>query len=171
LLGETLTPLQRHLLADVEDLVAAELSMQFTVDDPQTRVYLREAGRNIVAITETTREAVRAELIAGQQAGEGIEQLARRLRALPAFNAARGRVVARTELGHAQIEAAYTSYKASGVVQGVRILDGDYDAACATRNGTVLTMEQAASAPRLLHPNCTAAWAPLTDGAELTASA
>ena len=162
LLAEHLEPFQRAMLRAVSDMVAGELGVGFVVDDPLTRQFLADAGAHVVGITETTRAAVQAALIEGQAAGEGIEQLARRLRGLPAFGSARARVVARTELGHSQIEASYASYRASGVVSAVRILDGDYDAACAARDGTVLTLDQAASAPRLLHPNCTAAWAPIT---------
>jgi len=112
---------------------------------------------------------VQAALIEGQMAGEGIEQLARRLRDLPAFNQARGRVVARTELALSSNQAALSSYRASGVVVGVRVLDGDYDSACAAMNGRVFTLGQAPAA--LQHPNCVRAFAPLLDAAELTRSA
>lgn len=171
LLGETLTPLQTTALADVHRLVVAELGIAFDLDDAATRSFLESAGQNIVGITDHTRDAVRAALLEGQAAGEGIPQLAARLRSLPAFNRARAITVSRTELGLSQIEAAFASYKASGVCVGVRIHDGDYDSACASRNGTVLSMDAAAGAPRLLHPRCTAVWAPIVDASELTRSA
>ena len=68
-----------------------------------------EAGGNISGITETTRRAVADALVEGQQAGEGIPELARRLRALPAFGDARARLVARTELGLASNVSAQSS--------------------------------------------------------------
>lgn len=170
LLTETLEPLQLDALEQVRRLVSAELGLSFQLDDAATRQFLRSAGINIGGITDHTRAQVQDALIAGQQEGEGIAQLARRLRDLPSFNAARATTVARTELALSSLEAAYASYKASGVVTGIRILDGDFDDACAARNGTVLTLDQAAGAPRLLHPNCTAAWAPIvSDEAQASA--
>ena len=169
LLGETLVPLQVPLLREIERLVAAELGIQFQLDDPATRQYLQSAGGNIRGITETTRAAVQDALIAGQAEGEGIEQLARRLRELPAFDAPRGRVVARTELGTSQNHAALASYRGSGVVVGVRVLDGDYDADCQAMNGRTFPLDQAP--PALQHPQCVRAFAPLTDTADVTGAA
>jgi HK97 family phage portal protein len=165
LLGETLTPLQLRTLDAVSRLVVAELGVAFDLDDPATREFLRVAGGNIVGITETTRTAVQAALIEGQAAGEGIEPLARRLRDLPAFGSARGRVVARTELGTSQNTAAIASYRASEVVVGVRVHDGDFDAACQAMNGRTFPLDQVP--PALQHPNCVRAFSPVVDSAEL----
>jgi hypothetical protein len=77
----------------------------------------------------------------------------RRIRGLPAFGSARATVVARTELGASQNEAALASYTASGVVVGVRVHDGDYDDACAAMDGRTFALDQAP--PSLQHPNCT----------------
>jgi HK97 family phage portal protein len=169
LLGETLTPLQTALLSDVSRLVVAELAVAFDLDDAASRAYLRDAGSNIVGITETTRDAVRAALIEGQQAGEGIPQLAARLQQLPAFNRARAITVSRTELGHAANVAAVANYRASGVVVGVRVFDGDYDAECIAMNGRTFTLDQ--TPPTLQHPRCLRAFAPITDVSELVRSA
>jgi hypothetical protein len=171
LLGDVLTPLQLELFADVQRLVISELGIQFTVDDPATRRYLATSGLRIVGITDTTRRAVQEALIAGQAEGEGIPALAKRLRDLPAFNSSRAKVVARTELGNSQIEGALESYRASGVVVGIKILDGDQDATCAARDGRVMTLEAASGTPPLAHPSCTASWLPITDLAELRRSA
>jgi len=168
-LRATLSPLQLALLDDLVPLVVTELGIAFQLDDPGTRDYLRAAGVNIGGITETTRSAVQTALVEGQAAGEGIADLARRLRSLPAFDAARAALVARTELGVAQNTAALAAYGASGVVVGVRVLDGDSDAACAAMNGRVFTLEQPPAA--LEHPQCVRAFAPLTDVADLAASA
>lgn len=168
-LEQTLAPLQMTQLDDVTRLVISELGIAFDLDDPATRAYLRRAGAHIVGITETTRDAVRAELVEGQMAGEGIPELAARLRGLPAFDSARATVVARTELGTSQNEAALASYEASGVVVGVRVHDGDSDEACAAMDGRTFALHQAP--PALQHPNCVRAFAPITDPAELTRSA
>lgn len=169
LLGDTLVPLQRALLSDVQGLVLAELGVQFDLDDAATRDYLRRAASNIGGITSTTREAVRAALIEGQQAGEGIPQLAARLRELSAFNRARAITVARTELGHSTNLSALANYRASGVVVGVRVFDGDYDAACAAMNGRTFSLGQEPAT--LQHPNCRRAFAPIVDASELERSA
>jgi hypothetical protein len=169
LLAETLSPLQLDALDQVTRLVVAELGVAFELDDPATRSFLATAGANIGGITETTRRAVQDELIAGQQAGEGIPALARRLRDLPAFDAARAAVVARTELGMSQQQAALSSYRASGVVVGVRVMDGDQDAICAAVDGRTYALGQ--EPPALGHPNCTRSYLPITSVDELTRSA
>jgi HK97 family phage portal protein len=169
LLGDTLEPLQRSLLSAVSRIVEAELGVSFQVDDPATREYLRRCGINIAGITDTTRAAVQDALLIGQEAGEGIPELARRLRDLPAFDAARARTVSRTELGTSQNQAAIASYTASGVVVGVRVLDGDYDEGCQAMNGRTFRLGQEPAA--LQHPNCTRAILPITDADELTRSA
>ncbi len=169
LLGERLRPLQTALLSDVHGLVLAELGVTFQLDDPLTRAYLEAAGVNIRGITDATREAVRAALIEGQANGEGIAQLARRLRDLPEFGPGRARTVARTELGHSANTAALTNYRASGVVLGLRVFDGDYDAQCAAMNGRTFPLDQPPAT--LQHPNCRRALAPIVDVSELEQSA
>lgn len=152
LLGEVLSPLQMSVLSDVHRLVVSELGIEFGLDDPQTRAYLERAGSNIVGITDHTRERVAAALIEGQEAGEGISELARRLRDLPAFGQARATVVARTELANATTLSAVSSYIASGVVVGCRVLDSDADPACAAVNGRTFPLDKLP--PTLGHPNC-----------------
>lgn len=169
LLGETLTPLQLRVLGEVSRLVVSELGIAFQLDDPATRAYLESAGANIVGITETTREAVQAAMIEGQAAGEGIETLARRLAGLPAFDRPRARVVARTELATGTNLSALASYRESGVVVGVRVLDSDADAACAAMNGRTFPLDRPPAA--LGHPQCVRAFAAVTDAAEMTRSA
>jgi hypothetical protein len=169
LLGETLAPLQLDALDQVTKLVVAELGVAFELDDPATRQFLAAAGQNVGGITETTRRAVQDELTAGQQAGEGIPALARRLSSLPAFDEARATVVARTELAMSSNAAALASYRASGVVVGIRVHDGDYDEACAAMDGRTFPLGQEPAA--LQHPNCVRAFAPVTDAADLTRSA
>lgn len=169
LLGETLSPLQLRLLRSVSDLVSTELSIAFTVDDAATRQFLIASGGNIAGITDTTRRAVQAALTEGQMNGEGIEQLARRLRGLPVFDQARGRVVARTELGTSQNLSALAAYRASGVVVGVRVHDGDHDAACSAMNGRTFALGNEPSP--LEHPQCVRAFSPILDATELTRSA
>jgi SPP1 gp7 family putative phage head morphogenesis protein len=159
-----LTPLQLRVLGEVSRLVVSELGIAFQIPDPQVEAMLRSAGVEITSITETTRASVQDALVAGQQAGEGVEAIARRLRELTAFDAPRARVIANTELGRTMNESALTSYRASGVVTAVTVMDGDYDAACAAMNGRVFPLDQAPAA--LQHPSCRRAFAPVVAAQE-----
>jgi HK97 family phage portal protein len=169
LLGETLLPLQSAMLSEVHRLVVAELGIAFDLDDPATRAYLRSAGANIVNITETTRAAVQAELTAGQANGESIQQLAARLQQMSEFGEGRAVTIARTELGHSQNTAALATYRASGLVVGVRVFDGDYDATCQAMHGRTFALNNAPAT--LEHPRCRRAFAPIVDASELHRSA
>ncbi len=161
-LRQALEPWYTQVLEGVHTMSTAVLGVSFELDDAVTRAYLEAAGTQIAGIHETTLAAVRDALTEGQAAGESIDQLAHRLRDLPEFGRARARTVARTELGQSSQRAALTTYEASGVVMKVELRDGDYDAECQARNGTRYTLEEARSVPGLAHPNCTAAWLPLT---------
>lgn len=169
LLGELLTPRQLALFEEVRGLVVAELGFDFEVDDAASRRLLADAGTRIVGITDTTRSAVRAALIDGQYAGEGIPQLAARLRDLPAFGPARARVVARTELANATNLSAREAYIASGVVSAIKVLDSDADPICSQWNGRVVGIDQAGMIPLLGHPNCVRALAPVVASQEASA--
>lgn len=170
-LRRLLEPFYVEILTETQRAVQAALGVAFDVPDYAALQYLRTAGQQITAINETTRSAVRAALLAGTQEGEGIDAIARRIRSVTEFNAPRARTVARTELGNAQLEASFTTYRQSGVVEGVRVLDGDYDEECANRNGQVFSLAAAHTEPRLLHPNCTAAWLPVVDAKEIEGAA
>lgn len=164
-----LDPLYTAALDAVHDTTVAALGVAFDLPDPAVTEYLRTAGGYTPGITDTTREAVRTALAEGQAAGEGIPQLAARLRGLGAFGRIRATTIARTELGHAQNTAALANYRASGVVVGVRVLDGDHDEACAAMNGRTFPLDQAP--PALEHTRCVRAFAPLTDPAALEGAA
>jgi HK97 family phage portal protein len=170
-LAALLAPYYAQLLAEAQPIVARGLGTAFTVPDPLTTQYLTAVQGHLAGITATTREAVATTLAAGQAAGEGIPQLAARLQSLGVFERSRATTIARTELANASVESAYTTYLASGVVLGIRVHDGDYDEACAARNGRVFPLAQAPGEPRLLHPRCTAAWSPIVEAAELTGAA
>jgi len=169
LLGEVLRPLQGSLLSDVRGLVVAELGVTFDLDDAATRAYLQAAGENISGITSTTRDAVRAALAEGQALNEGIPQLAARLQESSAFGPSRAVTIARTELGFAANNAALANYRASGLVVGLRVFDGDYDSQCAAMNGRTFPIDQPPA--MLQHPRCRRALAPIIDAAELDRSA
>lgn len=72
----------------------------------------------------------------------------------------RAEMIARTETKTAQNESALAGYRASGIVEGVLVYDGDYDIECQTANGQTWTFEQAEANP-LEHPNCVRCFAPV----------
>lgn len=168
-LRDVLDPAKLALLGKVNNLVAAQLGIQFELDDPLTREFLRTSGAQIQGITDVTRSEIQEALLAGQAEFESLRELTDRILKLGAFSAARARVIARTELGYATNAAALANYRASGVVIGVTVYDGDYDAACQAMNGTTYPLDKAP--PLLQHPNCRRAFGPLLAGDEARISA
>lgn len=162
-LREILSTFARRVMDSVESLVGNLLDTDATISDADVRRYLRAATINVAGINDHTRDVIRAALIAGQEAGETLEQIAKRIEDSSAFSAARSVTIARTEIGQASNLASLAAYGASGSVLSVRVTDGtEHDEPCASLNGRELTLEEAASIPPLEHPNCVRAFIPLT---------
>ncbi len=142
-------------------MVEDTLGVSFQLDDPVTRAFLQDAGVNISGIAGNTVAMVRRAIIAGQTAGEGIDAIAKRIRECGAFTSGRARVIARTELGHAANTAAVHTYGASGLVESVKVYDGEVHPECAAWNGRIIPMAQMGSVPTLAHPNCVRAFGPI----------
>lgn len=145
------------------------LEMSFDLADPAVVRTLDEAGTRIKGINDTTRDAVRAALRAGADAGEGIDPsddapgLAARVRAvIQETYKGRAVTIARTELGTAQQTAAVGRYEASAVVSKVKVLDGTGDDICKAVAGTTQTLAWA-KVNLLGHPRCIRAFAPIVD--------
>ena len=171
-----LFPRYEKMLHAVHGLVASafpELSPDdFRLDDQTTRRLLALAAERVVLIDESTRNDIRAVLQEGQRLGlsdreiaEGVpEQGFKGLRGLYRETYRnRSQAIARTELATAQVQAAQERYAATGLVQGVEIVEHtDTDDECAARNGRVVPLGQRVD---LLHPNCRVAVIPvLTEG-------
>lgn len=138
-----------HLVADAFELDPAS----FRLTDEATNAILAEAGTRVVGITETTRSALAEILQAGQEAGLSTFEIAQSIDHLFTVTwASRSETIARTEIGEAQRLSAIDRYKATGLVDFVRIRDGDEDEPCASRNGTLASLD---NPPQLAHPNCT----------------
>jgi hypothetical protein len=164
-LERILGPYYRATLNAINAILARLLppdANSMVVSDAAVVRILAEAATRVVRIDETTRAAVRAQLQLGQLRGYSTWQIAH---GVPADGyrgidglfqetwAGRADTVARTELQHASVVASHDRFVASGVVDRVKIVDGDeWDQTCARRNGTVVPLEQA---PSLAHPNCT----------------
>lgn len=96
--------------------VGATLSLDMI--NPLITPHLSAFGaERIPLIDGTTRQAIRDALVAGVQAGEGADALARRLRGV--FSVARKRsvVIARTEVIRSSNWAATAAYRATGLVE------------------------------------------------------
>lgn len=170
-LGVLLSDYYRRALQAVVAATEDTLDAPVSLTQQQVQAYLAEAGQNVAGITETTRQAVAEALQAGQAIGEGVPQLAARIRELGAFGQARAETIARTELGQAVNRATVVAFRASGLVVGVQVLDGHDDEPCASLNGRRLTLEEAERLPPLGHPRCTRALSPIVDTDDLEGAA
>lgn len=151
-----------RILTAVHHLVATALPLPnrdtFRVDDPATRRMLQNAANRVVGIDETTRQAIAEMIQRGQEQGLSTWEIAHGSGDFAGIDglfketwAGRADTVARTELQEAQRLSALDRYHASGMVDRVKIIDGDYDEVCKARNGKIVPIEQA---PELAHPNC-----------------
>jgi len=137
-----------HLVADAFELDPAS----FRLTDEATNAILEQAAQRVIGITETTRNAIRDILVAGQRDGLSTYEIAQHIEHLFTKTwASRGETIARTEIGEAQRLSAIDRYRATGLVDYVRIRDGDEDEPCASRNGTLASLD---NPPQLAHPNC-----------------
>lgn len=168
-LAEILEQRYRAMLRVMHAIVAAAYPdiENFRLGDDAVNRILIEAASRVVRIDEFTRRAIAEQLRLGQALGlspweiangrpdleyRGIEGL------FQETWARRGETVARTELQHAQITASLDRYQATGIIDRVKIVDGDDDAPCAARNGKVVPLT---TRPQLLHPNCTMGLVPV----------
>lgn len=150
-----LDALYRRILTETHLLVTAALDLdpdEFRLPDGATEALLREAATRVVLISEATRAAIAERLAAGQAAGDSTAALVARLSGLYEETwPHRSETIVRTEIGAALLLAALDRYRATGLVDRVKLRDGDGDEPCASRNGTTVAIEDA---PGLAHPNC-----------------
>lgn len=155
-LGYILDALYRRVLAETHALVTAAFDLDpatFRLPDEAATELLAEAATRDLLISETTREQIAAKLQEGHAAGLTTHELAESIDAMFAKHInGRAETVARTEVAHAQIRSAVNRYKATGLVDRVRITDGENDEPCKSRNGTTVPLDEA---PDLAHPRCT----------------
>lgn len=146
------------------ELVSDQLgiAVSFDLEAPEVVRYLAQSGTRVQGITDTTRAAMRQALQDGQAAGEGVTQIAKRLRgSVEETYKGRSLTIAATEVGEAQNRAAILGYRQSGLVTTVRVLDGvDDDDACRAANGQEWSLDYA-EGHALQHPNCQRAWSPI----------
>lgn len=129
---------------------------QFNVNDPAVQAALREAGKHVKGIAETTRLALADYLRDAYPAGVPVEEMARQVHGLVAETyKGRSRAVARTEIGTGQNVATHGRYQAAGV-KHVEVFDNGFDNShefCRKVSGKTVTVDWMRRNP-LQHPNC-----------------
>ena len=159
----------RRLLLEMHHLTRDALEADpsaFRLDDASTRAMLNHAAERVVMITESTRDQIRAVLIAGQAEGLSTQEIADKISHLLTVTwKSRPEMIAATEIGEAQRLSALDRYAASGMVDRVKISDANrgtnHDEVCLARNGTVVPLAQA---PTLHHPHCSLVLIPVLRG-------
>lgn len=130
--------------------------------DPYKRTLqqvLRHAGARVKGINATTRREIAGIVRTGIREGVTAAELGRRISEATTFDSNRAETIARTETGTALNQAQVEAYRSHGV-ERVRVLDGTADEVCASANGQVWTLDEAAGAP-LGHPNCVRDFVPV----------
>lgn len=124
------------------------LGLGVNMPDPVHRNIIRMGGRRagLLDLDATTRRAVYKALAEGRARGEGVDELARRIRHLvgsgrytKAGPSYRARLIARTETKYAQNRSSMETYRAAGFEQIMLVDDqlGYGDEECSTRNGQI----------------------------------
>lgn len=105
--------------AGVAVMEALAVSVDFNVSHPQVRSFLRGRAQRFAShVNETTWNRLKESLQEGLDAGDGVDELADRVRAELSANPARAEVIARTETLGALSGGALEAAKQSGVVKG-----------------------------------------------------
>jgi hypothetical protein len=137
-------------------------------------------GDRITGINGATRDAVKAQLAEGVRRGYSINQLIEGVPAenyagvakatldngIPAFDAYRAEVIARTETALSFNRASIGGYAEFGIKE-VQAIDGDGDEQCAERDGRIFDVTDAYGIQD--HPNGTLDWIPIIPGIEKAA--
>ncbi|MDP9134540.1 MAG: phage portal protein, partial [Actinomycetota bacterium] len=167
-LRAALAPQLEPVVAKVANEAASVLGKPQKADPFLDRVLafvLGRVGDRISGMNETTRagvlEGVRSAIAEAVEQGlspaAAADLLGERVRGLSVWNDARAELIARTELMNSYNDAALRSYR-EYEVKRVTALDGDVDAACASRNGRTYDIDEAFGISD--HPNGTLDWAP-----------
>lgn len=72
----------------------------------------------------------------------------------------RSQMIARSEINHAWRYASLETFKTADWVNRVIMYDGESDAECSSRNGAIVTIDEAEFEMFVTHPNCVLAFAP-----------
>lgn len=130
---------------------------------------LAEGGRRLglLDLRKGTREALfnvlefaRANGLDPLEAAKYIEEFVPAGQFVNAGVGYRSQLIARTEINHAWRFASLETYRRMPGANMVVMYDGDSDAQCSSRNGAIVTIDEAAFEMFVTHPNCVLAFAP-----------
>ena len=94
--------------------------------DPLARNYAKRRGGELIKdLAGTTREDMRALIGRAIQEGMSVDRLRDAVEASGAFSPSRARTIARTELAFAHVQGNVAGWKATGEVEGYRVILGD----------------------------------------------
>lgn len=140
--------------------------VRITRASPEYKAAVREMEQRLPGIVETT----------GEDFGRLVRRLERRPGSVPIEDVrqalldyvaetypSRAEMIARTEMGYAHAKGVLTVMDRAGLGDRVHVHDGDGDAACRSRNGEVISTEEAAGVG-LLHPHCRLRLIPILEG-------
>lgn len=149
---ELATPIMRKIVAAFGDDLAKEVGASFAMLDPRVVDHLAQfSGERISMINETTREAVRAELIQGVALGEGIGPLSSRIRkVMDLAKGYRAENIARTEVVRSANFARLEAMSQSGVVDGkgwLTTIDGRQRSSHSAMNGQQRALDEPFTSP------------------------
>ena len=163
LLTQLMVLMYLSMLTTVQKMATLVLRLQLidlSVDSSAVRRFVLEAGARAVMVDATTQKMIAQTIARGQMLGLSNWEIANGSRD-GSFGGIEGlfsetwkgraEMVVRTELQKAMLEASVDRFRSSGVVRWVRATDGDYDPACAARNGRIYPI---GNPPQLLHPRC-----------------
>lgn len=182
-IGRWYLPLGEEAYASASDELA--VNVPWDVSEPGVKSVLATLGRQVTAVTDTSRAKVQAMVTAAIDRGYSTDQLMRGV-ADDGFGGLKGLVgswastptgragsraalIAVTESATAYNSAALGAYADSGVVKLVHVFDGE---GCGWRrhddddkaNGSQRTLDEATEHP-IAHPRCQRAFGPLTEAA------
>lgn len=170
---------EAHYLQVAKEVAKAGemIGLATNLPDPVARAVVAAGGRRagLVDLSAQSRAALFNALAEGRAAGEGVEQLAARIRdqvaAGPWTSAeTRARTIARTETKYAQNVSTIARAGHEGVDRFL-VFDGRLGPGRSAPDhiactGGVLTADQAAVAAQAARPNCTISFTPLFEDAE-----
>lgn len=140
------------------------------LDDPSVRQIILNAQAAAVAVDATTQKAIAQRIAQGLERGLTARQIAYGTEDFPGIDGLfdetwknRPLTVARTEIQKAQLEASINRFRklGNGAVTHLLVTDGDFDAFCENRNGTIVPIS---NPPSMAHPNCRLAVSPILGG-------
>lgn len=169
-LAQVAIPLLESIVQEGFEDAKGDLGVDVDYEQHRSRVFQwveREAGTKIKGINDTTLKAIREELEEGIANGEGIPELAKRVRNVFEFaNRQRSEVIARTETLRAYRHGNLELYEASGLQYGqwwVAMDERTCDE-CMSLHGQTFPLDEARELNESIHPNCRCVILPVLEG-------